>query len=278
MYDISDPIPLGVEVRDSAGALADPGALAVTITLPDGSTLTGGWTAAATSGVVGITRASAGSFQAAYTAAQAGLHAVRWVATGANACAYSDTFVVAGAADIPAVSLDDLRAHLGSGTRAQDELLRQIALVSTELAEDHTGRYYRRRTFTETHAGGKPVVRLLASPVQSVTSVVVDGTPVTDWTLEASAGLLWRDASGTETWPPGPGAVVVTFVAGYSAPPAKARQGILEIARHLWDTQRGGAQLPRQAGASDGWDPRAGFSLPRRAAELLDGDNAPGFA
>jgi len=47
-----------------------------------------------------------------------------------------------------------------------------------------------------------------------------------------------------------------------------ARRGVLGIAKHMWDTQRGAMTIgPRN---DDQWLPGMGFSIPNRAAQLLD--------
>jgi hypothetical protein len=58
---------------------------------------------------------------------------------------------------------------------------------------------------------------------------------------------------------------------------ARVRLAVLELTRHLWETQRGGSNQPRQAGSGDDWDPRSGYAIPHRVAELLQADMAPGF-
>ena len=55
------------------------------------------------------------------------------------------------------------------------------------------------------------------------------------------AGAGARKISGilVEVLPSDPQTVVVTYVAGYAQQPPTDRQGVLEMVRHLWDTQRG---------------------------------------
>ncbi len=75
-YDLGDVASLAVAITDSAGAAANAGAVVLTVTLPDGTTVT-----------PTVTNAATGSYTASYTPTLPGRHGVRWVATGANASA-----------------------------------------------------------------------------------------------------------------------------------------------------------------------------------------------
>lgn len=265
MYDLADPVPLAVTVTDPAGVPADAGSVTCTVTLPDGTT------AAPT-----VSHDGTGLYSAVYTPTLPGRHVVRWVATAPNASAYTDAFVVADTAG-PLVSLTEVRGHLRKGSTASDEELRRYALVATELAEEWLGYVLRRTVITgEQHDGGRRTLLLHRGPVASVTSVVADGVtlPATDYRLDRNAGVVYHASS----WFPGDEAQVeVTYVAAPVRGTARYAQGVLEITRHLWDTQRGGSQLPRQQGAGDDWSSESGWSVPRRVMELL-GTRAPGIA
>lgn len=266
MLDLGDPVPLGVTVRAPDGTPADAGSVTCTVTLPDGTTAT-----------PTVAHDGTGLYSATYTPTLSGLHAVRWVATAPNASAFTDTFLVTPAVST-VVSMAGLRLHLGVSTSTTDEQLRRIAGVATDLAERYTGRSWRRTPIVETHDGGLCALVLRRTPVASVTSVVESGTTLaTGWVLDSGAGILYRGTTTSEqAWACGRQNVVITYVAGGDVPET-VRHAVLELARHLWDTQRGGSQLPRQAGAGDDWDPRAGFSMPRRVVELLDHHRAPGI-
>ncbi|MEI6565953.1 MAG: hypothetical protein WCR20_04725, partial [Verrucomicrobiota bacterium] len=97
-YDQGDVVPLGISVTDSNGALANATTVTCTIYLPDGTS---------TSGTV--TNASTGLYNCDYTPAQVGRYTVRWVATGTNASAFQDLFIVRDFSDIGIISLDDAK-------------------------------------------------------------------------------------------------------------------------------------------------------------------------
>jgi hypothetical protein len=85
MIDLGDPLPIqAIEVRDSAGALANSGIMTLTVTLPDGTTASPGFTNAVTGRYV----------PGAYLTVQSGTHRARWVGTGVNAAAFEEAFYV----------------------------------------------------------------------------------------------------------------------------------------------------------------------------------------
>lgn len=86
-YDLGDPVALSINIRDAAGALANAGAVVLTVTLPDG-----------TSATPLVTNAGTGVYTAVYTPTIVGRYVAAWVATGANANAYTTDFVVVSGA------------------------------------------------------------------------------------------------------------------------------------------------------------------------------------
>ena len=267
-YDLGDVAQLSVTIRDSTGAAANATAVALTVTTPAGvaSTPT-------------VNNTATGVYQASYTPAAAGRYTVRWVATGTNASAYTDVFTVADPADLPVVSLSDTRAHLNITATTGDEELRRLLTVACDVGEAYTGRVFGRRSVVEAHAGGARYVVLRRIPVLSTTTVVEDGTSVAaaGYSLDTQSGCLLRLSSGyPSVWAGGVDAVVVTYTAGYAAQPESDIQGVLEMVRHLWETQRG--SMPMMPRGDEGWTPGLGYSIPKRVAELWDGSRVPGFA
>jgi len=264
-YDLGDVVSLAVAITDSTGAAANAGAVACTITHPDGTTST-----------PAVSNPATGSYTTSITPTQVGRHGVRWVATGANASAFTDAFTVLDPAEIPVVSLTEVKRHLNITSTTSDEELRALIVVAQEAGERYTGRVFGRRTVTDTCTGGRNAIALTSLPVLSVTSVSEDGSALTgdDYTADLAAGVLYRADGGT--WDASePLTVSVVYVAGYTAQPAPDRQGALEMIRHLWDTQRGSmAMLPRGA---DDYNPGAGYSIPRRVSELWDLNRIAGF-
>lgn len=234
--DVGDPLPgLAVRVENPPGTPVNVGEMAVTVTLPDGS-----------STALTATNPTTGSYvlSGPYFATTGGLHRVRWVATGANACVKEQYRSVGDPVDI-----DEVRAELRITGSASDDLLYRHIAAATDRVESWTGRSLRAQTLTVVRDGGKYAVSLPRTPVASVVSVSVNGTAVAadTWTLVERTGILHRGAIGSGAyWPSGQ--VSVT----YTTAPAVAdryRQAVVEYVRYLLAGQRGSTGQP-SAGAS----------------------------
>jgi Phage gp6-like head-tail connector protein len=278
-YDLGDVIPLGITITDSTGANANASAVTCTITLPDGTTSTGS-----------VTNPSTGLYNCDFSPTQTGRHAVRWLATGTNASAYTDEFTVRDYADLGIVGLDEVKAHLNIPTTdtTLDEELRRFIDAATDLAETYVGQVLGRRTFTsELYDGGTAFIRIRNPKAISITSVTENGLAVSSsaYVLDYTGQRLYRIGSGTlyatnsyGYWVQGMNNISITYVAGYVNPPMAARQGVLEIIRHLWQTQRGSMSVMGRSLGGDELYTTPTYSLPRRAMELLDPTSFPGIA
>lgn len=266
-FDYGDPVALSVQVRDSTGALANATTVTCTVTLPDGTTSS-----------PSVTNASTGVYTISYAPTAAGRHVVRWTATGTNAAEFDDVFIVKARTATPLVSLADFKLHLNITSTTNDEELRRMLLSASDLAERVTGRIFRLTAFTESHDGGTGVVALRRLPVVSITSVTESGTAVaaSGYTLDADSGLLFRGSSTSPwCWMDGQRNVAVTYVAGEGDPPQTAYDLVLELGRHMWRTQRGGAASSLNG---DEYVPGAAYALTYRARELADSLRLPGLA
>ena len=275
VYDLGDPVALGVTITNTAGTAQNATAVACTITLPDGTTTT-----------PTVSNDGAGLYSVTYAPAVAGRFSVRWVATGTNASAFTDTFDVNDPTALGVVSLQDAKDHLNITTSTNDEELRRFLWVATDMCEQYAGRVLGRRVFTESYDGGSSRIRLRHPVALSITSVVENGVtlaasqyrldPVTGMFLEriGSNGLTSFGGlfGGTID------SVTVTYVAGYSIVPPICQQAVLEALRHLWQTQRGAATVSALVSSGDDYTPGMGYSLPRRVMELLDPVSLAGLA
>jgi uncharacterized phiE125 gp8 family phage protein len=268
-YDLGDTATPSIEIRDAAGTLANGGAVTATITLPDGTTAPGGQ--------VIVTNPSTGLYRASYVTLMIGLHTIRWIVTGANSGTHTDAFDVDGPERASVISIPDVKRYLriAVADAARDDELRGVLEAATTLCEDYTGRTYRRTTYTETYNGGRCAIALRRTPVQSITTVSEFGVPVIDYVVDTNSGILYRGTQQSPSyWQEGRQNVTVNYVAGNPTVSARATEAVLVTTAHLWDTRRGGSNLPQQTGAIS--DPP--WALPRRAQQLLDADRAPGFA
>ena len=265
-YDLGDVATLAIQIKDNTGTLANAGAVVATVTAPDGTTST-----------PSVTNGSTGNYSTTYTATLVGRHSIRWVATGANAGAYTDVFEIADPALLPVVSLSDLKTHLrrtSATDTTDDETLRNVLAVATDMAEQYCNRALRRKTIIETRnapvydnggMGRVPVIALYETPVISVTTVVENGVTLTanDYSVDLNSGLLWRGvgvAAGSYNWFGGQNAVTVTYVAGFTDPPMGVQYGVKEIARWLWQSTQQG---PRPAFGQSGDFSGAGDAIPQ---------------
>lgn len=235
-YDLGDPVPLSIQIKDSAGVLANATLVTLTITNPDG-----------TSSSATITPTTTGVYQHTYVPSAAGRYLIRWQATGTNASAYTDSFDVNDPTDLALLSLSDAKQYLNITNSTSDEELREFIVAATDIAERLTSRQLRRKTYTDTYTGSTQTINLRNTPIVSVTSVTENGatlTENTDYVVDTVLGILTR---GTSTqpryWKPGAGNITVTYVAGETNPSPTAQLLVKEITRHLWRTQRGASPM-----------------------------------
>ena len=260
MIEVGDTLPnLGTTVLDSTGALAAGGAVALVITLPDGST--------ASPVVANLTL---GKYTAVYTATQLGQYLATWTVTGANAGVFSETYTVESPVGI--VSLSEVKSRLQVRRTDQDEMLRSLILVASDVCEgpEGTDRTWRKTVVTnEVHTGGEESFMLFRAPVLSITSVSADGSTLTaaDYDLNPRTGRLYNRSG---YWPASSRyAVSVSYVAGAAQIPPGVRDGVVELVRHLYSAQRGGSGIPRQE-EPDYTQPGSGpgFLVPNRVLSM----------
>ena len=276
-YDQGDVVPLGITVTDSTGVLANATSVTCTIYLPDGTSASGS-----------VTNASTGLYNCDYTPIQVGRYQVKWTATGTNASSYADEFTVRDFTAMGIVSLDEVKTHLNIPTSNtdNDEELRRFMDVAGDMAEEYTGVILGQRNFTETFNGGDINIRVNNPYILSIASLTENGTSLTqgtDYYIDRTGQRLYRlvasslfygTASGV--WKPGNQNIVITYRAGFVNPPPLARQGVLELIKHFWQTQRGSMNVLNLD--ADSYQPAIGYSMPRRVEQLLDITSLPGMA
>jgi hypothetical protein len=261
-FDLGAIVPLGTTVKDSAGTLANAGSMAVTITLPDATSAT----------VTPVAPTSTGVYAYDYATVQAGRHSVRWVATGVNAGAYTDSFDVRESVPPGILSLADAKKHLNKTSTTDDDEIRSWVESITAGIEGLCGPVIV-RTVTERHDGRRvPFICLRHTPILSVTSVVAiltGGTTYTvaDLDIDTETGVVQRKDGGTLTGP-----LRVTYSAGRRIVPAAISSAARIILQHLWRTQQGPGRPQMGTGDFDVTEPIAGFgyAIPNRALQLLE--------
>lgn len=268
--DLGDTYRLTARNLSAAGDLTTATNMALTITLPDDTTVV----------VNPVTAASTGVYNYDYLTTQAGRHIARWVATGTAAGAYVEVFDVRPASIPYVVSLRDVKEmlNLDLTTTTYDEELRAYIEGATKAAEDHRDEIFVKRTFTHQRwlysctslvLPRVPVVALTAiEDIENSTSY-----STSSWLVEATTGRITQANGGGLT-----GLIEFTYTAGYTIIPGAFTLAIRMIIQHLWETQRGPMGASRFAG---GLDDAAlmrfrsmNIFVPPRAQELL-GDRAP---
>lgn len=144
----------------------------------------------------------------------------------------------------------------------------------------------------EWYDGGSDTIVVRNTPIVSVESVVETfgaigytllntpaGTSGYAWayTVDLATGTFIRRAAGIAVpFISGVRNVHIQYTPGYSTAPEIVQQAVLLLVSHMWETQRGIGQRPGLGGNE--YDPRYGFTWPRRAEEILDGLVVPGIA
>lgn len=260
---------LTASTYDADGALSNAIDVTVTVTLPDGTTST-----------PSVTNTGTGMYEALFTPTLVGTHTVLWTIDGLDADSSfgPDSFHVEDSTLPGAVGLVEAKEHLNipdTDHDADGELLGFI-LAATRALEQRVGPLTR-RTVTDTYNGGSPAV-VLTAPVVGVTSVSESGTAVdsSGYSVSPASGVLTRVSGySRSTWTSGFDNIAVTYTVGRTAVPADLRQAVLELVRHLWDTQRGTMRGRRNG---DDFVTGQGYTLPNRVLELIAPYELPGIA
>lgn len=174
-----------------------------------------------------------------------------------------------------AVTLAEAKAYLNMAatpTTSDDEL--GVFIDRAEAAVVRKCGPLTATAVTERVRGGGPMLSVEQTPILSLTSVTpVGGSALTSSLVTAArAGVIEQETGGAfgSRW------YDVTYTAGWAATapdlPEDLRNGVLELLRHLWDTQRpGGARRPGSAPSDTTANtvPGAAYLWPHRATQLL---------
>lgn len=226
MWDYGGIVPLGIEVRDSAGVLTNASTNTLTIRLPDGTTAT-----PATS------NPSTGVYTCLYTTTQAGNHEWSWLTT-VPSTGESGSFDVSPQYPGLILSLTEAKAFLNirSTDTDQDDELRGMLEGVTRVVEHEVGAVVRRTETSVLRTCGENSYPLPLSPVVSLTSgaIVRDGSSVTITGWYAQGSVLYAGLYGTLPVEP----FTLTYVVGRPDLPTNIRMGALEILKLAWASQR----------------------------------------
>lgn len=268
-YDLGDVAPLSVRITDKDGELADAGNVSLTVTLPDG-------TAEVTDPIVPT---ETGVYDHDFLTTQAGRHSVRWLATGLNSSAFTDTFDVSPESPTAFISLAEAKTflHKDPTKTGDDEALMEFISAACTAIEDRVGPITpRTETYlSENHRIGTTCIILPRAPVISVVSVTALGeeipeydpdTGTSGWRLDAGSGLIKFVGS---SWPYG--SVSVVYRVGRVPIPANYQLAGKELTGHLWRSSQLNTSGGRPSLTGDDQIVVQGqaFALPNRVRELL---------
>lgn len=241
MIELGDLANLQITIKNAAGALADAGAVALTVTQPSGATLVSG-TDFAIAHTVGT-----GVYTADVPTSQVGSHSYRWVATGANSGVHEDTYTVEAQGGLLVSTAEALAKMQAAAviTKTPDlENLRWLCRVATDSVERDLNRVLVRRAIVESRPAADRCLYLYRQPVVSVTSVTVDGVTAAPAGYRFRHGILESQYAWSTSGAWDSGLVVVTYVAGDSPAPVVARDVALAAVLRMWQHT---AQMPHPA-------------------------------
>lgn len=267
-YDLSDSVPIAVDVKDSSGNLTNATTVTLTITLPDGTT---------TSPSVANPPTTTGQYRVTYVPTLVGRHAWRFVATSPNT-AYQDVFEVRETVSPSLLSLADAKAHLNITSTTYDDELREYLEAATKIVESYVGPIVQ-RTHTARVCGYRSRIPLPHTQVTGVTAItlVSDGSsPITlsDVAVDTNAGIISYKSGGVI----GYGDMDVTYTVGRTSVDPNWSLAAKHIVKANWNSQLG--NLPSVQGDDPGYEMTGdGYRVPYKAIGLLQPDDVPvGFA
>ncbi len=147
------------------------------------------------------------------------------------------------------VTMHDARAHLNLTNSTPDDEVFAFAETADAKVAEIIGAMQAAGTRTVTRAPYRGEVVLPESPVSDVIAVTgSNGLPVTNWTADLAAGLLY-----VNDW--GPVTVTYTVTAQAGVPAPLTRTATLMILARMWETQRGASPSPLQGGGDPTFTP-----------------------
>jgi hypothetical protein len=244
--DLGDLYPITMETRlaptaqqledGDPGTLVDVTDVTITVTTPDGTSLTP---------VVLTASTSTGQYDYDYPCVDVGLHHWTGVSTGVVVASVSGVFVVSPAGAQSIVSVDEVVSQMGAEstiTGDDREELRSMCVAATSAVQNDLYRVLVRTTVVETHDGGCSAIFLRKTPVQSITSVVESGATLAttgEYTLNGRLGILYRGSQqAVYAFAGGIQNVVVTYVAVPEELPEFVRKVVKNTVIKMWQSSR----------------------------------------
>lgn len=260
--DLGDIYPLSIQIRNEEGSLANAGNVALTISLPDGSSINNASIAPTVEGV----------YDYNFQTTQVGKHIARWEATGANASAHASTFYVNPTDTGEFISLSQFKSYIKKTSTGDDDVIRTFIAGACDVINDRCGQVAPIMVVEDVTSNRHGLARLMKSPIISVTSIqrlpglvsVVAADPVTGtpgWKID---NPHWPLNIGTQ------GTFRVTYRAGLIEIPQRYILAALELTRYLWKTsqQALGGNRPT-AGTDEMVINGVSYAMPYNVRQLL---------
>jgi hypothetical protein len=278
VFDLGSMYPAALDVFNSSGVLTDPQTVTLTITLPDGTTV---------SPVVTLPSTVAGQLRYNYQTVQAGRHLVRWVTQNPNV-AYTDAFDVAEAAPpmILSLAMAKKQLQIDPANTTDDDEIREMLMGITKAVENYKDEAIAFRQITaESHQfdlwswswqvprmilDWKPVITLTNLTSEDGAVNWLTGGPIAanqvgrELYIDGSTGII-TVVRGT----PITGWVMASYTVGYQVIPYNYIEGAKVMFQYLWESRRGPGGLsgvvgPEELHAMSGGHP---YLIPRKAQE-----------
>lgn len=152
---------------------------------------------------------------------------------------------------------------------------------ASDLVEKWGETVYQTETITESVARPAHVadvdLPLSKRPIQSVTSVSVEGTSLTESddyvVVDTHLSLIDEPASDVQKWPTAPQSITVDWTYGYEEVPGPVSEAIIRLARSSLDQ----IETDGYTGDDEGWQYRTPASVKAECAALVDEFSAPSY-
>lgn len=135
-------------------------------------------------------------------------------------------------------TLENVKAYLDEDTTAHDTELTRLINVATYVIEGYCNRKLAARDYTDEEYDGNGLAefQLPHYPVNSITSITLDDTALTegtdqDYVLYSDEGILYK-VDGV--WTKGHKNIVVTYNAGYDSVPYDLEQACILLVKFYW--------------------------------------------
>ena len=175
-----------------------------------------------------------------------------------------------------AVDLSEVKSHLNIAKDQFDGELEGYLATAEKIIAHRVGPLEPTTVTSVVGSAGTGTLFLPIRPVISLTSVTTSSGAVLSGTAtDLTAGLVTYTSGGNFTT----GTHTVVYEAGYETLPADLRMAVLELVRHLWDSQRGPTRRPGSAPeTAANTAPGAAYLLPFRVEALLAAYESPAVA